>query len=91
MGDVRLEDRDWNSVLGGVEGLGKEVTQKQMQALMAVPAKAALDLGIGLSNLAKRVEQFDRSTSRLTVVLIWLTVMLVIAACLQAVGVLLSS
>ncbi len=90
MANAGLENRDWDDVLDSVEGMGEKVTQRQMQAIMSVPAKATLELGICLRNLATKIEEFNQSTNRLSIVLIWLTVMLVIAACLQVVAILLS-
>ena len=86
-----LQDQDWSELLGRLEGVGKETTKRQVQALMSVLAKASLEVSSSVHRLSVTIEKFNRSTTRLTKVLVLLTAILAVAACLQVVAIFLVS
>lgn len=86
MTDNDLTNRTWDDVLGSVEGIANSATKLQMQSIMAVPAKATLEIGRDLRNASEQIRKFNESTTRLTKVLIWLNFLLLLTAVLQVIS-----
>ena len=79
MANKDLEEKTWDEVIHDVQGMSAAASQGQMRSIMAVPAKAAIELGGALRD-------FNNSTARLTRVLIVLEVILSAATVLIAIA-----
>ena len=79
MSEKGLEEKTWDEVMKEVQGMSAAASQGQMRSIMAVPAKAALELGGALRD-------FNRSTAKLTRVLIALEVILAVATVFIAIA-----
>jgi hypothetical protein len=84
--DYNLKTQSWDQVLESVEGISAGATKSQMKSLMTVPAKAAMEIGEDLRKASEEIHKFNDSTGRLTKVLIWLNVALVLTATLQVIA-----
>ena len=81
-----LDELTMQEVVDRVQNVQTVGSQEQIQSVMAVIAKCALELGKDLKNASTELKRFNRSTTRLTWVIIALDACLVIATVVGAIA-----